>query len=134
MTGRVHERGRGESKGFNLDIPLAPGSGEAFLAAICQGFDAAAAHGAGALVMALGYDTHAEDPLSLVRVTTGAFREAGRVVTSARIPVIVQEGGYQASVIGDPLKRFLQGLRSGLSGCLSPARRPRPRSRPATWR
>lgn len=97
MTGRVHERGRGESKGFNLAIRLAPGSGEAFLAAICQGFDAAVAYGAGALVMALSYDTHAEDRLSLVRLTTGAFREAGRVVTSARIPVIVQEGGYQVS-------------------------------------
>lgn len=47
--------------------------------------------------MALGYHTHAEDPLSPVRVTAGAFREAGRVVTSARIPVIVQEGGYQVS-------------------------------------
>ena len=64
--------------------------------------------------MALGYDTHAEDPLSLVRVTTGAFREAGRVVASARIPVIVQEGGYQASVIGDCPERFLQGLYSGV--------------------
>ena len=36
--------------GSNLAIRLAPGSGEAFLAAICQGFDAAVAYGAGALV------------------------------------------------------------------------------------
>lgn len=47
--------------------------------------------------MVLGYDTRAEDPLSLVRLTSGAFREAGRVVTSARISVVVQEGGYQVS-------------------------------------
>ena len=60
-------------------------------------FAAAVITNAGALVMALSYDTHAEDRLSLVRLTTGAFREAGRVVTSARIPVIVQEGGYQVS-------------------------------------
>ena len=64
--------------------------------------------------MALGYDTHAEDLLSLVRVTTGAFREAGQVVTLACIPVIVQEGGYQVSMIGDCPEYFLQGLHSGV--------------------
>ncbi|MFC0342049.1 histone deacetylase family protein [Paracoccus niistensis] len=116
FTGRVHERGRGEGEGFNLNITLAPGSGdEAFLAAVRRGLDAVGGYGAEALVLALGYDTHAEDPLSLVRVTTEAFHEAGRAVASAGIPVVVvQEGGYQVSVIGDCLERFLQGLRSGM--------------------
>ena len=73
----------------------------------------------------------------LRRAATRAEASFGIVATigGLRLPTaIVQEGGYQASVIGDPLKRFLQGLRSGISGCLSPARRPRPRSRQATWR
>lgn len=116
FTGRIHERGRGEGEGFNLNIPLQPGSGdEAFLSAVRKGLDEVAAHGAEALVLALGFDTHAEDPLSLVHVTTGAFRSAGAAVAAAGIPVaIVQEGGYQVSVIGNCLEEFLQGLQSGL--------------------
>ena len=99
LTDRVHERGRGKGEGFNLNLLLPPGSGdEACLAAIRQGLDAVAGYGAEALVLALGYDTHVEDPLSLVRVTTEAFHEAGRAVASAGLPVVVvQEGGYQVS-------------------------------------
>lgn len=66
-------------------------------------------------MLSLGFDTHAEDPLSLVHVTTEAFRSAGASVAAAGIPVVVvQEGGYQVSVIGDCLERFLHGLQSGL--------------------
>lgn len=112
FTGRPHEIGYGPGEGYNLNLPLAPKSGdEAFLAAVRRGADAVAAYGAEIVVLALGYDTHAEDPLSMVEVTTAAFREAGRAVGALGLPVvIVQEGGYQISVIGDCLYGFLDGL------------------------
>lgn len=115
FTGRVHETGHGAGEGFNLNIPLPPHSGDdAFLAGVRQGVAAVRAFGAEALVVALGYDTHAEDPLSLVEVTTPAFAAAGEIIGTAGLPtLVVQEGGYQVSVIGDCLEGFLQGLRAG---------------------
>lgn len=115
FTGRADETGHGAGAGFNRNIPLPPQSGDAeFLAAVAAGVGAVRDFGAGALVLALGYDTHAEDPLSLVRVTTAAFAAAGRVVGTLDMPIlVVQEGGYQVSVIGACLEGFLTGLRSG---------------------
>ncbi|MBV2143683.1 histone deacetylase family protein [Falsochrobactrum sp. TDYN1] len=115
FTGRPHETGYGEGEGFNLNIPLAPHSGnDAFLAGVERGIEAVKAHGAEVLVLALGYDTHIEDPLSLVAVTTEAFGAAGKIVASLDIPVVViQEGGYQISVIGDCLEGFLRELQVG---------------------
>ncbi|MCO6392995.1 histone deacetylase family protein [Aliihoeflea aestuarii] len=113
FTGRPHERGHGAGEGYNLNIPLAPGSGdEAFLAAVRDGAKAVTDFGAEVVVVALGYDTHAEDPLSMVKVTTEAFRQAGEIIGSMDVPkVIVQEGGYQISVIGDCLFGFLDACR-----------------------
>lgn len=114
FTGRIHEIGYGAGEGCNLNIPLAPASGDdAFLAGVRKGADAVSAFGAEVVVLALGYDTHVEDPLSMVRVTTGAFEKAGRVVGSLGLPVVVvQEGGYQISVIGDCLEGFVTGIRA----------------------
>lgn len=112
FTGRAAETGHGAGEGFNLNIPLPPASGDdAFLAATRQGVEAVQRFGAEALVLALGYDTHAEDPLSMVHVTTPAFRAAGEIVGDLKMPIlVVQEGGYQVSVIGDCLEGFLAGL------------------------
>lgn len=111
FTGRPHETGHGAGEGYNFNIPLPPHSGnEAFLAGTQRGADAIKTYGAEIVVLALGYDTHVEDPLSLVKVTTEAFRKAGEIVGSLDIPVlVVQEGGYQISVIGDCLEEFLRG-------------------------
>ncbi|WP_299844506.1 histone deacetylase family protein [uncultured Paracoccus sp.] len=114
FTGRMDETGHGAGAGSNLNIPLPPASGDdAFLAATAQGVEAVRRFGAEALVVALGYDTHVEDPLSMVHVTTPAFRAAGEIIGGLDMPIlVVQEGGYQVSVIGDCLEGFLNGLRS----------------------
>jgi len=110
--GYADERGSGEGEGFNLNLPLEAGSGDkAFQAAVARGLEAVADFGAEALVIALGYDSHQADPLSVLSVTTEGFAGIGRLVAAAGLPtVVVQEGGYQVSVIGDCLEQFLSGL------------------------
>lgn len=114
FTGRTDERGQDSGEGFNLNLPVPPGAGDQeFLAAVGRGLEAVGEFGADVLVLALGFDSHAEDPLSLLTVTTAAFGQAGRAVAAAGIPVaVIQEGGYQTEVIGDCLEAFLTGLRS----------------------
>jgi acetoin utilization deacetylase AcuC-like enzyme len=44
-------------------------------------------------------------------VTTDAFRHAGEKIGRLDVPIlIVQEGGYEISVIGDCLEQFLSGM------------------------
>jgi len=115
FTGYAHERGHGEGEGYNLNIPLHPQSRDpAMFKAVERGLEAVRAFGAEVLVVALGYDSHRDDPIGLLDVSTSAFGEIGRLVRSVRLPtLVVQEGGYQISVIGDCLGAFIDGLREG---------------------
>ncbi len=115
FTGYAHERGNREGEGCNLNIPLAPKSQDPVMfAAVERGLREVQSFGAEVLVVALGYDSHREDPIGLLDVTTPAFREIGRLVRSAGLPtLVVQEGGYQVSVIGDCLSAFLDGMLEG---------------------
>ncbi|MDJ1159189.1 histone deacetylase family protein [Chelatococcus sp. SYSU_G07232] len=110
--GYADEGGVGEGEGRNINLPLAPGAADAeFHAAVDRAAERIGAFGAEALVVALGYDSHREDPIGLLKVSTEGFRGIGERVRAIGLPtVVVQEGGYQISVIGDCLGQFLHGL------------------------
>src|SRR5690606_16765445 len=93
-TGYADERGISDGEGCNINIPLAPKTGDAaFLAAVDEAAAQVRAFGAEALVVALGYDSHREDPIGMLDVSTEAFREIGKRVQAISLPtVIVQEG------------------------------------------
>ncbi|MDR6289206.1 acetoin utilization deacetylase AcuC-like enzyme [Inquilinus ginsengisoli] len=111
-TGYADERGVGAGEGANLNLPLAPGTGDdGFHAAIDRGLAAVRDFGAEALVVSLGFDSHAADPIGLLKVSTDGFAGAGARIAAAGLPtVVVQEGGYEVGVIGDCLGRFLDGF------------------------
>jgi acetoin utilization deacetylase AcuC-like enzyme len=100
----------GESDDANLNLPLAPGSGDAeWLEAVRAA--AAFASGAQALVLALGVDAAAADPESPLEVTAAGYREAGRILGDLGLPtVVVQEGGYDPATIGALVVETLHGL------------------------
>jgi acetoin utilization deacetylase AcuC-like enzyme len=100
----------GENDAANLNLPLAPGSGdEEWLAAVRRAAEFAAS--AKALVVALGVDAAAGDPESPLAVTAAAYREAGRILGELRLPtVVVQEGGYDLEAIGRLVVETLSGL------------------------
>lgn len=112
FIGYDHETGSGRGEGFNVNLPLPVGSGDApFLAAVDDALARIKAFGAEALVLSLGYDAHAADPLTALSVTTPGFAAVGERIKAAGLPVvIVQEGGYAIEVIGDCLDAFLTGF------------------------
>jgi len=62
-------------------------------------------------VLALGFDTYKDDPISVLRLDFDAYRDVGRRVRQLGLPtVVVQEGGYMVEAIGPGLKAFLEGL------------------------
>ena len=104
-----------ESRAGNLNVPLAPGSGDdAWLAGVDRLVAAAREHGAGALVVALGVDAAAADPNAPLVVTEAGFHEAGRRLGALGLPtVVVQEGGYVLDTVGPLVRSALEGLEQG---------------------
>ncbi|WP_135470097.1 arginase family protein [Crenalkalicoccus roseus] len=111
FTGHAEERGAGAGEGANLNLPLPFGTGdEGWLGAIRHGIEAARAFRAEALVVSLGFDASAEEPLNALAVTPDGFARAGEALAGLRLPAaIVQEGGYNVDLIGTLLERFLTG-------------------------
>lgn len=111
-----HFLGSAERSPGALELPLPAGAGDdEWVAAV--GELAAWAHGADALVVALGVDAAVEDPTSPLRVTADGFREGGRLLGALALPtVVVQEGGYDLASLGGLVLAALEGVEAGRGG------------------
>ena len=81
-TGFEDERGGGDAEGTKINVPLDPSTGdaewlEAFRAVVPR---RVMEFGPDVLVTQLGCDTHRTDPLAHLQLTTGAYREAARML------------------------------------------------------
>lgn len=101
-TGSVHDRGRGDGLGTNLNIPLPPGTGHhGWTDALRRlALPAIRAFQPDVIVVACGFDASAFDPLSRMLASAETFREMtedtlalAREVAQGRL-VLVHEGGY----------------------------------------
>jgi acetoin utilization deacetylase AcuC-like enzyme len=112
FLGFANERGGGPGEGTNLNIPVAPGSGDGeWLAALDRLTQTALANGSEALVVPLGVDAAAGDSQAPLAVSESGFREAGRRLGGLRLPtVLVQEGGYDLTTIGALVLATLEGF------------------------
>jgi len=112
FTGHADERGGGGGEGFNLNFPLPIGSGDAvWLAALASGLEAIREFRPDALVVSLGFDASEYEPLNALSVTEDGFARAGERIGGLRLPTaIIQEGGYNVTLLGVLLERFLDGF------------------------
>jgi acetoin utilization deacetylase AcuC-like enzyme len=102
FLGHADERGIGAGLGFNLNLPLPRGTDFAhWRAALRTGLAAIREFGADALVVALGVDTFAGDPISGFRLLSDDYAQLGRDIAGAALPtVFVFEGGYAVAEVG----------------------------------
>jgi acetoin utilization deacetylase AcuC-like enzyme len=112
FTGHAAERGGSAGEGFNLNFPLPIGSGDdVWLAALDSGLAAIRAFRPDALVVSLGFDASEHEPLNALAVTEDGFARAGERIGGLNVPTaIIQEGGYNVSLLGRLLTRFLSGF------------------------
>lgn len=108
-VGHASERGSGDGEGANLNVPLAPGTGDGpFLDGVAALAESAVARGTSAVVVSLGVDAAADDPESPLRVTLDGYRRAGERLADLGLPsVLVQEGGYHLPSLGGLVAAFL---------------------------
>ena len=114
--GYAEERGEGAGKGCNLNLPLAIGTGdEGYMPSLERGLAAIQRFAPGLLVIALGLDAAANDPLAGLKITTPGFAEIAKRIAGLRLPtVLIQEGGYLTDDLGRNLASFLSGYESAL--------------------
>jgi acetoin utilization deacetylase AcuC-like enzyme len=112
FLGYADERGSGAGEGCNLNLPLPKGSGFGlWRAALAQALQAIAAFGADALVVSLGVDTFAGDPISGFGLQSADYLAVGEDIAGAGVPtVFVFEGGYAVAEVGINTVNVLEGF------------------------
>jgi acetoin utilization deacetylase AcuC-like enzyme len=111
-AGYGEEAGEGAGRGFNLNLPLVHGSGDAvFLAGLDTALARIKAFRPAALVVAFGLDASEHDPIGALKVTTSGFAAVARAIAGADLPtLLVQEGGYAGEPLQRDLKAFLRAF------------------------
>ncbi|MCO4847811.1 MAG: histone deacetylase family protein [Yoonia sp.] len=114
--GYGQERGEGRGLGYNLNLPLARGTGdEVFLKTLDTALARVSNFGADVLVVALGLDASIDDPFQGLAVSQDGFAAIGAAMAGLNIPVLfVQEGGYLSDTLEINLTRVLAGYQEAV--------------------
>jgi len=126
-TGRLHEVGRGDGAGYNVNVPLPPGStGADFLYALRELFIPLVEEFKPDIIcVSAGYDAYFRDPLASLRFSIGTYTEATRAlvdladgVCGGRV-VVVLEGGYNLDAVSHGVLTTILTM-AGLDGVEEP--------------
>lgn len=112
FLGHADETGAGAGAGSTLNLPLPKGTGfDVWHDALHVVLDRIRAFGADALVVSLGVDTYAGDPVGAFRLQPDDFATYGRTLGAAGIPAtFVLEGGYAVAELGVNVVNVLAGF------------------------
>jgi acetoin utilization deacetylase AcuC-like enzyme len=117
-SGHDWETGEGPGKGFTLNLPFDPGSGDA---EYLQAFDQRVIpklneFAPQMLLISAGFDAHREDPLAQINLSEECFEQMTRKLVDVANPhtggkvVSLLEGGYNLRALGRSVVRHLVGL------------------------
>jgi acetoin utilization deacetylase AcuC-like enzyme len=112
FLGHPDERGEGAGLGANLNLPLPRGTGfgpwhDTLLTAL----EAVRQFGAQALVVPLGVDTFAGDPISGFGLQSADYLSVGQTLAGLGLPTVFTfEGGYAVAEVGTNTANVLQGF------------------------
>ena len=110
--GHADETGEGAGLGFNVNLPLPAGSSNAlWFDALNSACRRVVQHEAQALVVSLGLDTFAGDPISKFGLQRDDFLQLGQRIARLGLPTIfVLEGGYAAAELGVNAVNVIEGF------------------------
>jgi len=110
--GYADERGDGDGVGCNLNLPLPRGTGfPRWREAHAEALRAIRGFGAEALVVSLGLDTFAGDPIAGFTLASDDYLRVGEDLAAAGLPTLfVFEGGYAVAEVGVNAANVLQGF------------------------
>lgn len=112
--GHADETGQGEGVGFNLNLPLPAGASvKDWFAALEQALARVGSYAPDALVVSLGLDTFAGDPISKFALQSHDFSRLGQRLAKTNLStVFVFEGGYACEQLASNTVNVLEGFES----------------------
>ncbi|SEO27791.1 Acetoin utilization deacetylase AcuC [Duganella sp. CF517] len=114
--GHADERGEGAGQGFNMNLPLAAGSSvKAWFTALETACIRIGGYAPDALVVSLGVDTFAGDPLSRFALQSADYLKVGERLAYLNLPTaFIFEGGYAVKELGTNVVNVLEGYETAL--------------------
>ena len=114
FSGYPDELGEGKGKGFNRNFPLPPQTDDnTYLETLQIALQALREMSPRFLVLSLGLDTHAEDPLANFALSTSTYAEMAKQIARLKLPtLIVLEGGYNLNRLGELAVTFVRAWES----------------------
>lgn len=126
-TGSASDIGSGAGRGYTVNLPVSPGSGDdVYRSLVDHVVVPLAGRFAPELVLiSAGYDAHAEDPLADCEVTEAGFAEMTRSMRAAAASVgaplgAVLEGGYALGALARSVAATLEVLGAPAPAALAP--------------
>jgi len=115
FLGYADERGSGPGEGYNLNLPLPRGAGfDLWSQALATALARIRGFAPEVLIVSLGVDTFAGDPISFFKLASADFTAYGRQLGALRIPTLfVFEGGYAVAEVGVNAVNVLTGFEGG---------------------
>ncbi len=112
ILGDKTETGNGAGLGCNHNFPLPKGCNWSLYApALEDALERIAAFSPDFLVVGLGFDTYAKDPIGFFKLEVLDFAAIGARLAQLQCPtLVVQEGGYCAPELGDLAVAFFRGF------------------------
>lgn len=114
VTGHADEIGEGAGRGTTVNHPLPRGCDDAtYLAALERAVDDVVAFDPATVVVSLGFDTAAVDPIGTLGLSPAAYPAIGALLAALDRPtVLVQEGGYAIDHLEGMLAAVLRTMTS----------------------
>jgi acetoin utilization deacetylase AcuC-like enzyme len=114
FSGHTDETGTGPGLGFNRNLPLSPKTDDRGYQLVLEtALEVIARHRPAFLVVALGFDAHADDPIGGLALSTEYFSQMAETIRQLGVPtVLVQEGGYGLEVLGACAAAFVRSIRN----------------------
>ena len=112
FSGTAAERGSGEGEGLNHNYPLWPGTSiDDYAATLADACERIAAFAPARLVVSLGFDTHADDPIASFALRSEDFARIGAEIDALDLPTLhVLEGGYALARLGECAMAYVGAL------------------------
>ncbi len=114
--GYPNERGKAEAMGSNLNLPLPLGSADDdYLKAVDRACSAIRRFAPKYLIIAAGFDTHADDPIGGFKLSLKVYPKIGERIAALDLPTLIsQEGGYNLNKLGRSVRGFLSGFKESV--------------------
>jgi len=112
FTGSTTEKGIDNGVNTNINYPLPRGTQDSdYCAALSNAFRDIKRFDPGFLLLSLGVDTFADDPISDFKLSHSCYTQIGRVVADlGKATLFVMEGGYHMETIRKNVRAVLQGF------------------------